>query len=57
MATEPEDKLEDVQETIDEAKRSAAEAVPELDKDERRFYETGEEDEDQPVDQTIVPPG
>ena len=57
MPTEPEEQLEEVQETIDEAKRSAAEAVPELDKDERRFYETGEKDEGEPVDQTIVPPG
>jgi hypothetical protein len=57
MADEtPDDQLEEVQQRIDEAKRSAEEAIPELDTHERRFYESEPSGEDED-DQTAASPG
>jgi hypothetical protein len=60
MADEPTERpLEDLQRQIDDAREKAEDAIPELEDDEQRFYESGEEkgDQEQRDDQTIAPPG
>ena len=57
MADEPTERpLEDLQETIDEAREKAEEAIPELEDDEQRFHESGTVGREQD-DQEIAPPG
>ena len=48
------DRLEALQDDIDEVRRRVGDP---LDDGDRSFVEEGEADEDQPVDDTIVPPG
>lgn len=50
----PDDPLQALQHDIDEVRREVD--MP-ADQDERAFIDEGEASEDQPVDDTIVPPG
>lgn len=51
---EEKDRLQALQEDIDEVRRRVADP---LDDGDRTFIEEGEADKDQPVDDTIAPPG
>jgi hypothetical protein len=57
MPDEPTERpLEDLQESIDEAREKAEEAIPELEDDEQRYHESGTVGREQD-DQEIAPPG
>lgn len=51
----PEERLDHLQEDIDEVRRRAEDDV--ADQGEHQFIQEGEASRDEPVDDTIVPPG